>query len=234
MGNQARRRRRHLAMSIRKSLPFDCALVVDDHPLVARGIADFLVSKCGFSGAHVAPDAARCAEYVAIHGAPSFAVIDFWLQGRTALPLMREFLRPESATRLLILSGDEDAAIPATVRQAGAHGHLLKSDPPEVFAEAVAALCAGLEWFPHPAVAIATAQAPRREVPVRPRDFGLTGRQGEVLDFVLRGMPNKRIAIGLGISEQTVKDHVSSILAKLGVANRVEAIALLRGRRFET
>jgi DNA-binding NarL/FixJ family response regulator len=220
-------------MSIRKSLPFDSALVVDDHPMVARGIADFLVSKCGFARAHIASDAKTCAEYVAAHGAPSFAVVDFWLQGRTALPLMRELLQPESVTRLLVLSGDEDTAIPAKAKQAGAHGHLLKSDPPEVFAEAVAALCAGLDWFPNPAVAIATAEAPRRDVPVQPRDFGLTGRQGEVLDCVLRGMPNKRIAINLGISEQTVKEHVSSILAKLGVANRVEAIALLRGRRFE-
>ena len=220
-------------MLIRKSLPFDWALVVEDHPLVGRGIADFLVSKCGFSGAHVASDAGKCAEYVAVHGAPAFAVIDFWLQGRTALPLMRELLGPESTTRLLVLSGDEDAAIPAKVQQAGAHGHLLKSDTPEVFAEAVAALRAGQNWFPHPAIAVANAKAPRREVPVQPRDFGLTGRQGEVLDFVLRGMPNKRIAINLGISEQTVKDHVSSILAKLGAANRVEAIALLQGRRFE-
>jgi DNA-binding NarL/FixJ family response regulator len=220
-------------MSIRKSLPFDCALVVDDHPLVARGIADFLVSKCGFSSAHVASDAGECAEYVEARGLPSFAVVDFWLHGRTALPLMRKFLEPESITRLLVLSGDEDEAIPAKVKQAGAHGHLLKSDPPEVFVEAVTALRAGLEWFPHPDVAIAAAEAPRRDVPVQARDLGLTGRQGEVLDLVLRGMPNKRIATSLGISEQTVKEHVSGILAKLGAANRMEAIDLLRGRRIE-
>lgn len=162
------------------------------------------------------------------------AIVDFWLQGRTALPLVRDLLEADSGTRLLVMSGDEDAAIPAKVRQAGAHGHLLKSDPPEVFAEAVAALRAGLDWFAHPHQAIAAAEAPRREVPVQPRDFGLTGRQGQVLDFVLRGLPNKRIATHLGISEQTVKEHISGILAKLGVANRLEAIALLRGRRFET
>lgn len=202
--------------------------------MVARGIADFLISRCGFTGAHVATNASQCAEYVAEHGAPGLAIVDFWLQGRTALPLVRDLLEADSGTRLLVMSGDEDAAIPAKVRQAGAHGHLLKSDPPEVFAEAVAALRAGLDWFAHPHQAIAAAEAPRREVPVQPRDFGLTGRQGQVLDFVLRGLPNKRIATHLGISEQTVKEHISGILAKLGVANRLEAIALLRGRRFET
>ena len=147
---------------------------------------------------------------------------------------MRELLRLESGTRLLVMSGDEDAAIPAKVKQAGAHGHLLKSDLPEVFVEAVTALSAGLDWFRRPDVDIAVAKAPRLEVPVQPKDFGLTGRQGEVLDCVLRGLPNKRIATSLGISEQTVKDHISSILAKLGVVNRLEAITLLRGRRFET
>lgn len=220
-------------MSIRKSLSSECALVVDDHPLVARGIADFLISKCGFAGAHVASDARKCAEYVGEHGPPSLAVVDFWLQGRTALPLVRDLLDANPATRLLIMSGDEDAAIPAKARQAGAHGHLLKSDPPEVFAEAVVALMAGRDWFARPDVSVAAAEAPRRDVPVQPRDFGLTSRQGEVLDFVLRGLPNKRIAIQLGISEPTVKEHISGILAKLGVSNRLEAIALLRGRRFE-
>lgn len=196
-------------------------------------MADFLVSKCGFATAHVAADARKCAEYLAEHGAPSLAVVDFWLQGRTALPLVRELLDGNPAIRLLIVSGDEDAAIPAKARQAGAHGHLLKSESPEVFAEAIAALRAGRDWFVHPDQAIATAEAPRREVPVQPRDFGLTSRQGQVLDFVLRGLPNKRIAVHLGISEQTVKEHISVILAKLGVGNRLEAIALLRGRRFE-
>lgn len=50
--------------------------------------------------------------------------------------------------------------------------------------------------------------------------------------MMLKGLPNKRIAMALNVTEQTVKEHVSSILQKLGASNRVEAIALLHGRRL--
>lgn len=74
--------------------------------------------------------------------------------------------------------------------------------------------------------------APARSdaAPLRAAELGLTQRQGEVLAMVLRGLPNKRIARALNLSEATVKEHVSGILARLGVANRVEAIVRLYGR----
>lgn len=68
---------------------------------------------------------------------------------------------------------------------------------------------------------------------MHPQELGLTERQGQVLAMMLRGQPNKRIALALDISEQTVKEHVTNILARLGVANRMEAITLLRGRRID-
>lgn len=73
----------------------------------------------------------------------------------------------------------------------------------------------------------------RRELPLSARDLGLTDRQGQVLALMLRGLPNKQIAKELAISEQTTKEHVTAILGKLGVSNRVEAITLLHGRRLE-
>ena len=54
-----------------------------------------------------------------------------------------------------------------------------------------------------------------------------------ILSLVLRGLPNKRIALQLGIAESTVKEHVTGILERLGVRSRVEAITLLRGRHME-
>ncbi|SAB99712.1 two component LuxR family transcriptional regulator [Enterobacter hormaechei] len=61
--------------------------------------------------------------------------------------------------------------------------------------------------------------------------FNLTPRQIDVLNMIMRGLPNKRIAAQLSISEPTVKEHISNILKKIGVNSRVEAITLLHGKQ---
>lgn len=73
----------------------------------------------------------------------------------------------------------------------------------------------------------------RRAPAVRAAELGLTPRQGEVLAMLLLGLPNKRIARALNVTEATVKEHVTGILGRLGVANRVEAILRLHGRAIE-
>jgi DNA-binding NarL/FixJ family response regulator len=206
------------------------ALVVDDHPLVARGMAEYLLTHCGFAAVHTAArniDAVACIDG---HGSPELAVVDFWLPGGTALALLRQLSHRCPRARLLVVSGDDASPGLATrAYDAGAHGFLYKHEPAEVFARVVAALRAGQRWCaPAPAV-----PAPAGELPVRASDLGLTGRQGQVLAMMLRGLPNKRIAQALGLSEPTVKEHVSAVLARLGVSNRVEAIMLLRGRHLE-
>lgn len=207
------------------------ALVVDDHPLVARGFAAFLQTHCRFSEVQVVVNAAECLQWISGNGCPRLVVIDFWLADGAALSLLSALATTCKQARLLVVSGDDAAGIQTRVREAGAHGFLRKSEPPEVFALAVSGLIAGEWWFPHDDN-LAKPQASRRELPVRVSDLGLTERQGEVLAMMLRGLPNKRIAHALSISEPTVKEHVSGILARLGVTTRVEAIALLDGRRL--
>lgn len=208
------------------------ALVVDDHPLVARGIAEYLKTHCEFELVRLAADGAECLRCVQTQGPPALAIVDFWLKDGAALELLRQILRQCPSTRLLVLSGDEDFGVQIKVREAGAQGFLCKHEPPEVFAQAVANLLAGGDWFPN-SRELTLPQAPRRELPVQARDLGLTGRQGQVLSMMLRGLPNKHIARSLALSEQTVKEHVTCILGRLGVANRMEAIKLLQGRRIE-
>ena len=89
----------------------------------------------------------------------------------------------------------------------------------------------GKAWFEDSA-GVEHLQRPSREWEVTAGDLGLTPRQGEILSLVLRGLPNKRIASALNISESTVKEHVTAILEKLGVRTRVEAITAMRGRRL--
>lgn len=97
------------------------------------------------------------------------AIVDFWLPDGAALPLLRQLRQRCAEARLLVLSGDEDV---------GAHGFLCKHEPPEAFAQAVAALLAGGDWF----AAVrqrALPPAPRRELPVQAHELGPTERQGQ-------------------------------------------------------
>lgn len=208
------------------------ALVVDDHPLVACSIAEYLTTRCGFGAAYFATNGGECWQRVESDGCPELVLIDFWLHDGTALALLPTLAQRCPLARQLVMSGEDNFGVQARARAAGAHGYVHKNEAPEVFARAVAALRRGQQWFPHPDAA--GAQPPvRHELPAHASDFGLTRRQGQVLAMMLRGLPNKRIALALDVSEQTVKEHMTAILAKLGVANRVEAITMLRGRRFE-
>ncbi|MBY6291694.1 response regulator transcription factor [Enterobacter bugandensis] len=201
------------------------ALVVDDHPLVASGIANFLISHCHFKQASVVTNEEDCYRQIRDNGPPRLLVIDFWLSSGTALKLLKEIKQHYPQVRFLVVSGDDNNDIWQKVHAAGGHGFVLKSEPPDMFSRAVCALLDNLTWFPE-----------RNNFPVESNNeklskFNLTPRQIDVLNMIMRGLPNKRIAAQLSISEPTVKEHISNILKKIGVNSRVEAITLLHGKR---
>ncbi len=208
------------------------ALVIDDHPLSASGIADFLMSHCGFDAARPLSDIAEFWEALDTVHPPSLAVVDFWLPDGASLGLLEALKQQYPATRLLAISADDDAAVLDKVRIAGADGFLHKQESPEVFGRAVAALLQGATWF-HGGVKLAGRELPNKELPVTVAELGLTTRQGQVLAMMLKGLPNKRIALNLSLSEQTVKEHVTGILERLGARNRIEVITRLRGRKLQ-
>ncbi|MFP2487627.1 LuxR C-terminal-related transcriptional regulator [Enterobacter ludwigii] len=201
------------------------ALVVDDHPLVASGIANFLITHCRFKQAYVVTNEEDCYRHIRENGPPRLLVIDFWLSSGTALKLLKEVKQRYPQVRLMVVSGDENNDIWQKVHTAGGHGFVLKSEPPELFSRAVFALADNLTWFP---CANECAVKTNNE---QLSKFNLTPRQIDVLNMIMRGLPNKRIAAQLSISEPTVKEHISNILKKIGVNSRVEAITLLHGKR---
>lgn len=206
------------------------ALVLDDHPLVARGMAEFLRAVLPGTEVIALDSASGLAPALAAHGAPRLAVVDFWLADGAALAALQTLRLHCPATPVAVVSGDDDPQLVERARAAGARGFLHKQERPETFAKAVRTLCAGGPWFPEPAAQGVALRL--RELPVTPQELGLSLRQGEVLARVLQGQPNKRIAQALDISEATVKEHVTGILQKLGVRTRVEAITHLRGRQL--
>lgn len=206
------------------------AYVVDDHPLVARGIAEFLRSLDLFE--HVIALSSIDALWDnMIDEAPKLIVVDFWLPDGAALSLLKQLRERLPHTVLLVMSADDDRAIINKVQTAGANGFVHKQVAPERFAEALLTLMQGDFWFP---TELPSQKNPlQKELSITAQELGLTPRQGEILVMIIQGLPNKRIANSLGLSEQTVKEHVSGILERLGVSNRMEIMTKLRGKRVD-
>jgi DNA-binding NarL/FixJ family response regulator len=203
----------------------DYALVLDDHPFVASGIANFLSTHCHFKHAVVLSNEESCYHYFRMNGPPKLMVVDFWLSDVTALKLIKEMKLHYPNVRFLVVSGDENNQIWQKVREVGGHGFVLKSESPAIFAQAVFALSENRPWFPLDNVFDVNNARNSLE------KYNLTPRQHDVLDMMMRGFPNKKIASRLSISETTVKEHVSNILKKIGVSSRVGVLTLLYGKQ---
>ena len=204
-------------------------LIADDHAVVRQGLRTFLELQ---DDIEVMGDACDGEEAVAaaLDGRPDVVIMDLVMPGLDGIDATRRILRERPATRVIALTSflDDEKVLPAV--RAGAAGYLLKDVEPEQLVRAIRTVHGG-EALLHPA---ATATVMRELAdhaePADEADLGLTGREREVLALVARGLPNKVIARELGIAEKTVKTHMSSILAKLGVTDRTQA-ALLAVRR---
>lgn len=206
-------------------------LVLDDHPLVGHGMAQYLQALRPELAVHVATSWTQATAHMTTQGCPHVLVADVWLSEGSILKTLAQWHELCPHTPWLAISGDDDPSIPLRAQQAGAQGFVHKQAAPDVFGQAFVTVLDGGQWYPTPTAA--DAQEPRpREWDVTPTELGLTLRQGEILSLVLRGLPNKRIALMLGVTESTVKEHLTGILERLGVKTRMEALTHLRGRRL--
>jgi NarL family two-component system response regulator LiaR len=193
-------------------------LIVDDHKLVRQGLRFLLTHEedleiVGESadGQHAVDEAARLQ--------PDVVLLDLImpkLDGVAALPLL---LRASPRSRVVILTSDQDDDRIIDAIRAGAVSYLLKTAGVEEVVGAVRAAAAG-ESRLAPSVAARLIKEVRRE---HVRTDALSDREREVLVLIARGRSNKEIGHELRISEETVKTHVASILAKLDLSDRRQA-----------
>ncbi len=196
-------------------------LVVDDHTVVRRGLVALLNTEPGIQ---VVGEAANGAEAVERADAlqPQVVLMDLVMPEMDGVEATRRILsrHPDSQVLVLTSFGSDAKLFPAV--RAGAVGYLLKDTSPEELVKAIRRTAAG-ESPLNPSVARRLLRELAHEERAAPQGEPLSARETEVLRELARGLANEEIGARLFISEATVRTHVSSILAKLGVSNRTQA-----------
>ena len=198
-------------------------LVVDDHHLFRTGLRQLLVEH-GFDVVGEAPDGAAALELIETRR-PDVIVLDLHMPRMSGVELTRRVVADHPSVRILALtvSSAEDDVIDAV--EAGAVGYLLKDAAPHDIVRGIEAAAEG-ESMLSPAVAgriLERARVGEDRLSVERVRTALTERELDVLRLLAQGRDNAEIAAELMIARATVKDHVSAILLKLGVSNRVQA-----------
>lgn len=206
-------------------------LVVEDHPMFGEGLVGLLGRLPGVEVLGLAPTGEEAVSR-AEADPPDVVLMDLHLPGISGIEATRRIVGrcPSVAVLALTMLRDDETIL--KMMRAGARGYLLKEAAPAEIARSLESVASGQLVFGGGAaerVLAALAASEARPLPE------LTERETEVLELVARGLTNQAIAERLFLSEKTVRNHVSNIFAKLGVADRAAAVARARdaglGRR---
>lgn len=192
-------------------------VLVDDHAVLRSGLAALLGGAGDIDVVGQASDGAEAVEVVRLQR-PDVVVMDLQMPGIDGVEATRRLLAEDLGCEVVVLTSFSDSARIVAALDAGAVGYLLKDAEPEDLISGVRAVSRG-ESPLHPRVARQLLSA--RSEP--PHTVDLTPREAEVLGLVREGLANKQIARRLGISERTVKAHLTSVFQRIGVADRTQA-----------
>jgi DNA-binding NarL/FixJ family response regulator len=196
-------------------------LVVEDHPIMRLGIAAIINAQPDMRVCSQAESGTDAVNMFRKHR-PDVTLMDLRLPGMSGLDALRAIRHNDPAARCVVLTtyeGDEDIH---QALEAGAAGYLIKAMSHETLVDALRKVHAGTRFLPAPVAQSLATRTPNSD---------LSPREREVLALMVHGKSNKDIGGALGITEATVKCHVSVILERLGVTDRTQAViaALQRG-----
>jgi DNA-binding NarL/FixJ family response regulator len=196
-------------------------LVVDDHPVVCRGLAAILKAEPDMEVAGQAANGKQAIELFR-QLRPDVTLMDLRMPVMSGVEAIREIRKEFRNAAFVVLTtyqGDEDIH---RALEAGALAYLLKGMSDHELIEAIRSVNTGLRYIPKPIVDVLAKRPVRSE---------LSSREREILGLIVRGMSNRQIGDALGIAEATVKWHINLILSRLNVADRTQAAvtALNRG-----
>ena len=203
-------------------------LVIDDHPLMRAGIAASLAQLGPETVVLQAGEATQALELAAAHPDLDAIILDLALPGMDGMRAIGELSRVRPNVPVIVVSASEEVRDVREALANGALGYVPKSAGQRTLLSAVRLVLEGERYLPGfildgPIPAAGDAPADRR-----PRRTTFTDRQVEVLRLICQGQSNKSIASDLGLSEKTIKAHISAIFRALDVVNRTQAAAAAR------
>jgi DNA-binding NarL/FixJ family response regulator len=214
-------------------------LIVDDHPLFRQGVVDALSLEPDMRIIAQSATGDEALELIRSKK-PNVAILDVNLPGMNGQQITHQVVQDKAGTRIVLMTGYDDVEQAIHAALAGAHGYCSKDIEPQTLSRIIREVAEGkyvfannvftrreLELWVEEKMEGARRSYSEPGAPFHP----LSDREMEVLACVVRGMSNKEIATLLGISHQTVKNHVTAILRKFGVEDRTQAVvyALKRG-----
>lgn len=203
-------------------------LIVDDHPVVRKGLWSCLNAKPNLK---VVGEAANGAEAIktARRFSPDVVLMDMYMPEMDGLAVTKALRKQAPKSKVLILSMHSNREDVLPILKAGARGYVLKDAPPEDLVRAIETVYTGKVFFSPPVARIAHT----RDGEVEPADplAQLTDRERQVLVLIAEGQSNKEVAASLGIGVRTVETHRERIMRRLGIRSvaGLTKFALSRG-----
>ncbi|MCI9889751.1 response regulator transcription factor [Micrococcales bacterium 31B] len=198
-------------------------MIVDDHEIVRHGLAD-LVDRT--DELQVCAEAGSVAEAVRRSRAvqPDIALVDLRLPDGTGIDVIKALREHCPETRCVVLTSFDDPDARTASRDAGAIGFMLKSVSGREIVDGLLKIVAGEELVD---VVPSTSTAPSPAAK-------LTNSELRIVELVGQGLSNREVAEQLGLAEKTIKNHLTSILAKMGLKRRTQIVAWLASRRGQS
>ncbi|HEY0620004.1 MAG TPA: response regulator transcription factor [Kribbella sp.] len=192
-------------------------LIVDDHEVVRTGLSQLLAETDDLQPVGSAESGEQAVAMAAeLH--PDVVLMDLSMPGTDGIAATRRIVADNPRTHVLVLTSFSDRYRILAALEAGAEGYLLKNTTTEAIFGGIRQLVLG--GSPLDPMAARMLLNSRRE---QPEEINFTTREQEVLEMLGSGLPNRAIARRLGISERTVKAHLTSVFHRLGVADRTQA-----------
>lgn len=209
--------------------------VIDDHPVLREGIKMLVEASGDVRVVGSSATASGALDPLATLR-PDVILLDLDLGGEDGLAWMPRLREAAPDARVLILTALRDHARDEEALRAGARGLVLKDAAPEVLLQAIRSVAGGALWF-DPAVLTGPRHGASKRPGPRTELVELTPRELELVGLVAEGLRNEEVGKRLGITEKTVRNHLTAVFQKLGVSGRLELVVyaydhgLARARR---
>ena len=196
-------------------------LIADDHPLYRDALIRAVQGALPGAQVHGAASVPSLLALIEAHPQAELLLMDLHMPGARGFSALAHIRGQHPGLPIMVVSAHEEAAVVRRALAHGASGYLAKSAAVEDIGAAVRAVLEGELWVPT-GVATARAELKPDEAAVAARLAELTPQQFRVLGMIAEGLLNKQIAYELGVSEATIKAHMTAIMRKLGVSNRTQ------------